>query len=248
MINDNSLTTDTFFNGRIRVKQNRSGYRFSIDAVLLASHANPHPGDTILDLGTGCGIIPLILTQHNPNIKVYGIEVQEELAKIAAVNVKENRREDQITILCRDMKDLKYDMISGPADLVVSNPPYRPVGAGRINPDRQRAIARHEIRTTLYDVVETARRMLHVSGRFISIYPAERMTDIFAQMRLASIEPKFLRMIHSGWDTAAKLVLVEGVKGGRAGIKIGAPLIIYSKDGSYTDEVKKLCGVAIEKS
>ena len=242
MINDNPLTTDTFFNGRIRVKQNRSGYRFSIDAVLLAGQANPHPGDTVLDLGTGCGIIPLILTQHNPNIKVYGVEVQEELAKIAAVNVKENRMEDQITILCQDMKELKHDMISGPADLVVSNPPYRQAESGRINPDQQRAIARHEIKATLYDVVETARRMLRISGRFISVYPAERMTDILAQMRLSSIEPKFLRMIHSGWDTEAKLILVEGIKGGRAGIKIGPPLIIYSKDGSYTDEVRKLCG------
>ena len=242
MTHDNSLTTDTFFNGRIRVKQNRSGYRFSIDAVLLAGHVNPRPGDTILDLGTGCGIIPLMLAQRNPKIKVYGIEVQAELAKIAAVNVKENRREDQIIILCQDMKALKYNMISGPADLVVSNPPYRKADSGRINPEKQRAIARHEIKATLYDVIETANRMLHVAGRFVSIYPAERMTDILAQMRISSIEPKFLRMIHSGWNTEAKLILVEGVKGGRAGIKIGPPLIIYSKDGSYTDEVKELCG------
>lgn len=242
MTNNNSLTTDTFFNGRIRVKQDRSGYRFSIDAVLLAGHVNPHPGDNILDLGTGCGIIPLILAYRNPDIKVYGVEVQEELAKIAAVNVKENQMEDQITILCKDMKELKHDMISGPVNLVVSNPPYRKAKSGRINPHQQRAIARHEIKASLSDVVESARRMLSLGGRFVSVYPAERMTDILTQMRLSSIEPKFLRMIHSGWDTEAKLILVEGVKGGGVGIKIAPPLIIYRQDGSYTEEVQKICG------
>ncbi len=236
----NDLTTDTFFNGRIQIKQNRYGYRFSIDAVLLAYYARPRPGDKVLDLGTGCGIIPLILAYRNPKIQIHGIEVQEELAALAALNVKENCMDCCITIQCRDMKALQHGMISGPVDLVVSNPPYRKPESGRINPDLQRAVARHEIKVSLYDVVETARRMLRISGRFVTIYLAERMTDILTQMRSSDIEPKFLRMIHSGRNTEAKLILVEGVKGGRPGTKIGPPLIIYREDGSYTDEVEKM--------
>jgi len=235
-----SLTTDTFLNGRIQVKQSRHGYRFSIDAVIIASHARPRPNDKVLDLGTGCGIIPLILAYRYPKITVYGIEVQEELAEIAALNVKENNMEDRIAILRMDMKALRHDMTSGPADLIVSNPPYRRVESGRINPDQQRAVARHEIKATLSDVVGAASRMLNISGRFVAVYPAERMTDLLAQMRSASIEPKFLYTIHSEKNTDAKLVLVEGNKGGRPGITVGPPLVIYRKDGSYSDAIKRM--------
>jgi tRNA1Val (adenine37-N6)-methyltransferase len=111
-----------------------------------------------------------------------------------------------------------------------------------MNPDEQRAVARHEIKVKLNDVIETARRMLRTSGKFITIYPAERLVDIISQMRSAGIEPKFFRMIHSKRDTEAKLILLEGVKGGRPGTKIGPPLLIYQKDGSYTDEVKDMMG------
>jgi tRNA1Val (adenine37-N6)-methyltransferase len=234
------LTTDTFFNGRIQVKQSRSGYRFSIDAVLLAWHAGPRPGDTILDLGTGCGIIPMILAYRHSKIKIYGIEVQAELADIASRNVSENRMEDQIAILCMDMKTLKHELFPGPVDLVISNPPFRRATSGRINPNSQRAIARHEIKVTLDNVIESARRMLRTGGRFVMIYSVERLTDILTKMRSAGIEPKSIRMIHSTKDTDAKLILVEGKKGGRAGVKIFPPLMIYRLNGSYSDEVEKM--------
>lgn len=234
------LTKDTFFNGRIKVKQDPSGYRFSIDSVLLAYHAGPHPGDRVLDLGTGCGIIPLILAYREPNLKIFGVEVQKELADIAGLNVEENHMDDIITILCKDMKELKNDIISGPADLIVSNPPYRKAESGRINPDMQRAVARHEIKVSLDDITKTARRVLRTAGRFITIYSAERVTDLLTHLRSAGIEPKFLRTIHSGAKTDAKLVLVEGTKGGRPGAKIGPPLIIYDEKSDYTQEVKEM--------
>jgi tRNA1Val (adenine37-N6)-methyltransferase len=234
------LTTDTFFNGRIRVKQHPSGYRFSIDPILLAFHTRPRSGDKILDLGTGCGIIPLILAYRNPEAKICGVEVQKSLADVAALNVKENSMKNRIAIICKDMKDLKHNMVSGPFEWVVSNPPYRKRASGRLNPERQRAVARHEIKATLHDVVEAARRMLRVSGKFVAIYSAERTTDLLTQMRSAGIEPKFLRSIHSVRNTEAKLILVEGVKGGRSGMKIAAPLVIYHKDRSYTDETAEM--------
>jgi tRNA1Val (adenine37-N6)-methyltransferase len=139
-----SYTTDTFFNGRIQVRQNRVGYRFSIDAVLLACQAAPRSGDKVIDLGAGCGIISLIMAYRCPDITVTAVEVQEELVQLAISNVKNNHLQDRITVLDADMKTMVSDMTAGPVDLVVCNPPYRRPGSGRINPDNQRAIARHE--------------------------------------------------------------------------------------------------------
>lgn len=235
-----SMTTDTFFNGRIRVNQNRSGYRFSIDAVLLAYYTRPRPGDKIIDLGTGCGIIPVILAHRYPGITLYGIEVQKELAEIATLNAKENRMSDRITIIEKDLKLLAPRMVSGPVNLVVSNPPYRRARSGRINLDPQRAVARHEITATLLDVVQAAHRVLQNSGRLVMIFPAERITDIIFQMRSSSIEPKHLQMVYSEIDMGATLVLIEGRKGGRPGMKVAPPLTIYRPDGSYTDAVLKM--------
>ena len=235
-----SLTTDSLFNGSIRVKQYGSGYRFSLDAVLLAQHARPSPDHTVLDLGTGCGIIPLILAYRYPKIKVYGVEVQTELADIATLNIAENHMEDRITIYYKDLKRLNQEMTSGPVDLVVTNPPYRKVKSGRLNPDQQRAVAKHELKTTLFDVVDTARRMLRTSGQLVIIYPAERMVDIIVQMRSAGIEPKYIRMINSDRQANAKRILVEGKKGGGHGITIGAPLMIYRQNGIYSGEVQAM--------
>ena len=234
------LTKDTFFNGRIKVKQDPCGYRFSIDSILLACHAKLRSGDKVVDLGTGCGIIPLILAYREPNLKIFGIELQKELADIASSNVEENHMGRTITILRKDLKELKNDMISGPVDLILSNPPYRKAESGRINPDIQRALARHEITVCLEDITKTVRRALRTAGRFISIYSAERITDLLTHLRTAGIEPKSLRMIHSGAKTEAKLVLVEGIKGGRPGVKIGSPLIIYDQKGAYTKEVEEM--------
>lgn len=235
-----SLTADAFLNGNIRIMQNKTGYRFSIDAILLASHVDTHPGDKVVDIGTGCGIIALMLAYRDPEIKVYGIEVQKSLSVLAALNVKDNNMQDRVIIICSDVKDLKKSAISGPADIVVCNPPYRKAKSGRINPDNQRAFARHEIKITLPDIIKTAGSLLRVSGRFIMIYPSERIADIITNMRLSGIEPKYLRFIYSKKNAESKLVIVEGVKGGRPGSTIAPPLVIYRDDGSYTDDVGRM--------
>ena len=234
----NSLTTDTFFNGKLYVTQDASGYRFSIDAIVLASHTDVRADERLLDLGTGCGIIPLILTYRNPNIAAFGIEIQEDLAELAILNVKANHMQNRITVLRQDMRDLKPDMIGGPVDLVVCNPPYRKPNSGKLNPDAQRAIARHELKVSLADVLQTARRMLRTAGRFVTIYTAERIVELLSQMRTEGVEPKFMRSIHSQLDTEAKLILVDGVKGAQPGARLGPPLIIYDTDGEYSKEVQ----------
>lgn len=233
-----SLTTDTFFNGQIKVAQSRSGYRFSIDAVLLANHVMPEPEARILDLGTGCGIIPLILAFRHPGIDITGVDIQKELTDIASLNVRENDMENRVHIICEDLKQLKNNMVQGPFDCVVSNPPYRKAASGRMNHDKQRAVARHEIEATLSDVAEAASRMLRTSGNFFLIYPAQRLTDTLLIMRAVHLEPKRLRMVHSRTHTEAKLALIEGVKNGRPGLTVATPLVIYKNDKDYTDEVE----------
>jgi len=235
-----TITSDAFFNGGITIKQHRSGYRFSIDAVILAAHARPRAGEAIVDLGCGCGVIPLILAYRNPDIRICGIEVQKELAEIARQNVGDNHLTDRIVIHNLDMKRLTLGMVAGPVDWVVTNPPYRCPQSGRLNPDRQKAVARHEISVALADVVESARRILKTSGRFVTIYPAERLTDVLSQMRASRIEPKRLRSVHSNRTSGAGLILVEGVQAANPGLKILPPLFIYTRKGVYSGEVQKM--------
>jgi len=235
-----SYTTDSFFDGKIRVMQARRGYRFSIDAVLLAYHAAPRLGEKILDLGTGCGIIALILASRCADLKIYAVEFQAELADLASANVQQNRLAECISVLHTDMKLLTRQMTSGPFDLIVSNPPFYSPGSGRINPDSQRAIARHEIKAELADVLQTTRRMLRTSGRFVTIFSAERTTDLLSQMRDEKLEPKMIRLIHSNRKSDAKLILVEGIKCGRPGVKVVPPLYIYEETGDYTADVQPM--------
>lgn len=233
-------TQDTFFNGRITVLQYRQGYRFSIDAVLLAAFSSPGTKDSIVDLGTGCGIIPLILGFRNPGVSITGIEVQPELAALATQNIEANGLKERITIIHGDMRLISMQAVSGPVNLVVSNPPYRKDRSGRVNPNLQRAVARHEILATLNDVVGSASRLLGIGGRFAAIYPAERITDLLTTLRSAGIEPKHIQTVHATRHDPARLILVSGIKAGRPGAAVHEPLVIYRPNGKYTDRVQAM--------
>ncbi len=233
-------TEDTFFNGKLHIQQDPAGYRFSIDAILLAFYAKPRADERVLDLGTGCGIIPLILAYRHPDLTAFAVEIQEELAHMANTNVNANHLNNQITVLCRDMRELKTDLIGGPVDLVVCNPPYHKPKSGRLNPDLQRAIARHELKVNLDDVLQTAKRMLRTAGRFVTIYTAERIAELFVQMRSQGIEPKSMRTIHAQVAAEAKLILVAGTKGAQPGTRVDPPLIIYGPKGEYSQEVREM--------
>ena len=232
-----TIPGETFFRGRLTVRQPRDGYRFSIDAVLLAGFVACKDGQTILDLGTGCGIIPLILASRYPGLKLFGVEIQTDLARIAAANVRENKLDNRVHILHQDVKALKIKQIPDLVHHVVCNPPYRRMHSGRVNPNRERAGARHEIFAQLADFVAAAARMLELSGRLTCVYPAPRLVDMTDHMRRAGLEPKRLRMVHSRAGEAARLVLVSGTKGGRPGLEVGPPLVIYGENGQYSEEV-----------
>lgn len=240
MDRENDITTNTFFNGRVKVNQSAHGYRFSIDAVLLAFVTGVKPGEVVLDIGTGCGIIPILLAYRMPDAKIVGVEIQKELATRARDNVLANRMSDQVSILNLDVRHIGNEHLGGPVDRIVSNPPFWGANRGRINPNSERAVARHEIQLTLRELIQTCRKYLRTGGHFTTIYPCERLTDLFCEMRSGAIEPKWIQCIHSQSDQDAKLVLVRGKMRGNSGLKVAPPLIIYEADGSYTTEVTKM--------
>lgn len=233
-------TIDTFFDGALSVMQSRAGYRFSIDAILLASALEPKAGQTVVDLGTGCGIIPLILAYRHPDIRLYGVEMQTDLVELARTNAAQNRMADRIHIVSADIRQLTAGQVDGPVDLVVCNPPYHRAQSGRLNPNPQRAIARHEIHLNLEQLLTSVRRILRTGGRFATIFPAERIVDLFYGMRGAGIEPKRMRAIHSRRPECAKLILVQGVMRGNSGLTVDPPLIVYDTDGTHTSEVQQM--------
>lgn len=215
-------TLDEFMQGRLRVIQSRRGYRFSSDAVLLAEFVSTRAGDLVVDLGTGCGIIPLVLLLNQSARHAVGLEIQPELARQALRNARLNGLEHRMIVIQGDLRHPPLAPFS--ADVVVCNPPYRQVTSGRVNPDPQRAIARHELLASLDDILGAARNLLKAGGRLAVIYAAVRLVDLLIRMRGFGLEPKKIRLIHPGPGRDAKLVLVEASAGGRRGVKILSPL------------------------
>lgn len=213
---------DSFLDGRLQVIQSGKGYRFSVDALLLADFVSTRKGDRVVDLGTGCGIIPLLMLCSRAVSKVTGLEIQKELAVQAVRNARLNRLEHKMLVVRGDLRRPPFR--NGIFHVAVCNPPYRRAKSGRINPDRERAIARHEILTSLDDILRSARLLLRGKGRMAMIYPSERLTDLLANMRGVGLEPKRLQFVHSDLKFEAKLVLVEAVCEGRPGVKVLPPI------------------------
>jgi tRNA1Val (adenine37-N6)-methyltransferase len=226
----------------IRVYQHRDGYRFSVDAVLLYAFANVRYTERIADLGTGSGIVGLLLARKYPQATVTLVELQESLYRLAAKNVRLNGLEDRAQVVLADIKDVKkkFDYLS--YDLVVSNPPFRKPAAGRLSVGQERAVARHELALQFSDLAEAASFLLKAKGRFFLIFHPGRLLEVIDALRLNRLEPKRIRFVHNTLNAESKIMLIEAVKEGKPGLKIEKPLCLHKADGSYTDEVLEMYG------
>lgn len=226
--------------GGLKIIQNPRKFCFGIDAVMLANFATVKKGDRVVDLGTGTGIIPIILAGKTKASSIIGIEIQEEMVEMAARSVAMNGLENRVSICSGDLKEVTSFVPEGTADLVVSNPPYIDDGHGLVNPDSSKAVARHEIMCTLGDIIASAGKILKNGGRLALIHRSGRMVDVLLGMREGGIEPKRLRMVHSRADRESNLFLVEGLKGGGKFLKVSKPLVIYDGEGEYTEEIHRI--------
>lgn len=219
----------------LKIIQHREEFCFSLDAVLLAHFATVRPDDRAVDLGTGTGVIPLLLTARGVD-SIAGVELNGLMADRAARSVQLNGLENKITILQADLRALKGVLTAGEYGLVISNPPYRPVGGGYLNPRDSVAMARHEITATLMDVIAAVRYLLKYRGRFAMVHLPERMPEILKVMSDAGIEPKRLQLVYPSSRKSPNMLLVEGTRGARPGLKVLPPLIVYQDDGSYSED------------
>ncbi|MBI3062950.1 MAG: methyltransferase [Deltaproteobacteria bacterium] len=224
-------TVDTLFHGKLRIIQAKRGYRFSLDAVLLAHFATLRGSDRVIDLGTGNGVIPLILARLHPAVEIVGVELQEEMVRRALRK-----------ILRGDVCSVEEVLPPESVGAVVCNPPYRKPATGRVNPDAEKRIARHEVRASLADFIRAGSYLLRRGGHMALVYPATRMVDLLQTMRQEEIEPKRLRLVHSYKASAATLALAEGIKGAGTELKILPPLVVYARDRKYTREMKAVLG------
>jgi tRNA1Val (adenine37-N6)-methyltransferase len=219
------------------IHQPRKGYRYNIDSFLLASFVVLKKRESVIDLGSGVGIIGLLLCARYPDCTVWGIEIQERLFRFARKNIRENGLEDRLKNVMGDFRQAR-DLPKGLSfDAAVSNPPYRPVGTGRRNLDDERTVARHETTARLSDVITTAGSMLKPSGKLFLIYPAWRTADIITLLRTGGFEPKRARFIHARRTEDAQMVMIEARRRAGTQLTVLAPLIIWEGQGFYTDEV-----------
>ena len=221
----------------LKLYQDTDAFCFGMDAVLLSGFADVRPGERVLDIGTGNGVLPVLLSAKTQAEHFTGIEIQEDAAKLAEKNVRLNGLEDKITIICGDVREFK-----GRFQVIVTNPPYIPCGSG-IPAKDAKGIARHEITLSLRGLMDTAASLLPQRGRMYMVHRAERLPDIIDEMRRAKIEPKTLRTVHPCADRDAQLVLVEGIRGGRPQMTVQPPLIIHDEEGHYTEEADRIYGI-----
>lgn len=235
------ITEDSLFDGKLLCLQNGTGYRFSLDAVLLAHFVRPKPADTVLDLGAGCGVISLVLCYRWQGLQVAALEIQDSLFALLQKNVSFNTMQERITPQHGDLRRIK-DFFSPEAfDLVVSNPPYGKFLAGRQNSVDEQAVARHEIKAGLEDVINAASFVLKNRGRAAFVYPASRLAVLIAALKKKKLEPKKLQIVYSYPGSEGKIVLVEAVKNGGEELQILPPFFVYEKqNGDYSPEMSCL--------
>ncbi|MCX7957994.1 MAG: methyltransferase, partial [Deltaproteobacteria bacterium] len=196
-----------------------------------------------VDLGTGCGIIPIIIATKSTSVeKIYGVEIQKRLSHLAEENVRLNNLEGRIEIISQDIRKLKENFAPQMFDVVISNPPYMQVDHGVISSASEKALARHEILLRIQDILNISRYLLKSKGILKLVYPTMRLVDLFVLMRMRKIEPKKIRLVYHKQDSPSNIALIEGIKFGRSSLEIMSPLILFKPDGSPTEEYRRIFG------
>lgn len=225
-----------------KIIQNIEKFCFGMDAVLLSSFAFVKEGENVLDMGTGTGIIPILLEAKTEGKHFTGLEIQTESAKMAERSVALNSLEEKIDIVEGDIKEATKIFGKNIFNVVTVNPPYMNDLHGIKNPDMPKAIARHEVLCTLDDVVREASGVLKQNGRLYMVHRPHRLVEIIQAMKTYKLEPKRIRFVHPYEDKEANMVLIEALKGGKSMVKIEKPLIVYKDVNVYTDELLEMYG------
>ena len=242
ILKDNERIDDLQLNN-LKIIQNKDGFCFGIDAVLLSDFAKDIRNNSkVLDLGTGTGIIGTLLCTKTNLSKIYGIDIQKDVCDMASRSIKLNNLENKFEIINSNIKDLNNIFEEASFDAIVSNPPYKKDNSGLKNETETKLISRHEIAANLEDFIKVSSKLLKNNGNIYMVHRPERLSDLFYLLKKYNLEPKKLRMVQSYIDSKPKLVLVKATKNAKSFLSVEEPLIIYNKDGSYTDEIFKIYG------
>jgi tRNA1Val (adenine37-N6)-methyltransferase len=225
--------------GIVTIMQQKKGARFNLDSLLLADFCRVKPWDRILEPGTGTGIVSLLLARKNPRSNVVAIERQAALARVCRINIAQNGLEDRITLLEQDLRTVKSSLKASTYDVIVANPPYTRTGAGKQSPGEERASSRQERFGDLAAWLDL-QRFLKNKGRYVLVFPAERLADLLVALRARALEPKLLRFVHPASGKPASLVLVEALKAAGPGLRALPPLFVHDDSGGYSAELKEL--------
>lgn len=239
-LKENERIDDLEYKG-LKIIQNKEGFCFGIDSVLLSDFAkNIKKDSVVVDIGTGTGIISILLSKKAEIKKIYGIEIQEEVADMAKRSVKLNDLQDKIQIINKNIKNIFEEIEPNKIDAIVTNPPYMKLNTGAKNEEIKKLISRHEVECNLEDIIKISYKLLKSKGEFYMVHRAERIVDILYNLRKYKLEPKEIRFIHSKVRKEPNLVLIKAVKDAGEHLIIDSPLVVYNNDGTYTDEILKI--------
>ena len=233
---------DDLQRNNLKIIQDPDRFCFGMDAVLLSGFATAREGERVLDLGTGTGIIPILMSAKTKAKELIGLEIQADSADMALRSVRLNDLEDKVKIIQGDIKEAESLFDAASFDVVTSNPPYMINSHGLQNPEAPKAIARHEVSCTLEDVVAAAARCLKSGGKFYMVHRPFRLAEIMVVMHEHRLEPKRMQLVYPFVDKEPSMVLIEGVRGGKSRITVEKPLIIYENPGKYTPEIFDIYG------
>lgn len=224
----------------LRIFQDSRLFCFGMDAVLLSGFALVKPEEVVLDIGTGTGVIPVLLTAKSQNALFYGLEIQKEAAALAVQSISLNNLNEQVFIVEGDIRAEPHFFKPSQFDVITCNPPYIAGGGGLKNLSCAKSIARHELLCSLEDIVKAGAALLKPGGRFYMVHRPNRLADLLCTFRKYGLEPKKLQLVHPFANKKPNMVLLAAVRGGRPELDVLSPLIIYSETGDYTEEAKKV--------